>query len=103
MNDFQLAIKMNPSNGFFYLNRAVVYGMLDNYAVRKIRKKNEALKEAIEDLNFAIGNLKDNLPLFKAYFHRGNCLRHMKKYEASIADLSKVISFIQSNLLFLGL
>lgn len=68
---------MNPSEGYYYFNRALVYERLENF------------EKAIEDYSQSVDLLKDPPLQYKAYFYRGNCYRYLKQYEKSIADLIK--------------
>ncbi|XP_051912790.1 tetratricopeptide repeat protein 6-like [Hippocampus zosterae] len=75
--DFESAIKHKPNEGFNYLNRALVHARLKNF------------RAAIDDYTQALSMIKDSSGSYKAYLHRGNCLRYEKEFERAIEDLLK--------------
>ncbi|MDQ3395162.1 MAG: tetratricopeptide repeat protein [Bacteroidota bacterium] len=76
VEDYNSAIKLDPSNAIAFLNRALAYEKLEKY------------QEAVEDLNKA---LKIDPYFHKAYSSRGNVYFKLKDYERALMDYNQVI------------
>jgi len=64
--EFEKAISLRPTDGFYYFNRGLVYARLMNFT------------SAIQDFTEGLKTIKAGDTYFKALFHRGNCYRQIK-------------------------
>jgi tetratricopeptide (TPR) repeat protein len=76
IEDYTMAIKLEPNNPFYYAARGVVYS------------KKEFFDRAIEDFSTAITRQPEYM---KAYFERGNAYLKTRNYDSAIEDFTTVI------------
>jgi tetratricopeptide (TPR) repeat protein len=76
VEDYTMAIKLEPNNPFYYAARGVVYA------------KQEFFDRAIEDFSAAINRYPEYV---KAYFERGNAYLKTRNYDNAIEDFTTVI------------
>jgi len=78
LNDYEMAIRLNPIDPEVWLNRGYV------------KEKLHDLKGAFEDYTQAVAIKED---LVKAWLNRGNVLMKMERYEDAIDDYSAAITY----------
>ena len=76
IEDYTMAIKLEPNNPFYYAARGVAYS------------KKKLFDRAIEDFSNAVTIQPEYL---KAYFERGNAYLKKHDYDSAIEDFTKVI------------
>lgn len=85
------AIKLDPSQGKYFLGRALVYMDLRNYS--------SAIKDLTEGINKGLKYSKD---YSVACFNRGKCKAELEDYEGAILDYNLAIEKNESGDYFLG-
>jgi tetratricopeptide (TPR) repeat protein len=79
LDDYAIAVSINPKVVSIYVNRANVYAARKEY------------QKALNELNIAI-KIKTEKPRVQTFFNRGLALFNLKRYQEAIDDFNRAIS-----------